>query len=215
MNVQKLILVGGGGHCRSCIEVVQSIKQYEIAGVIDKDKNKSSILGFPIIGDDDCIPACIKENQYQFVITLGQIKNSAGRRNLFEFVRKYGGEIPEIIASSAFVSKYAKISNGTTIMHNAFVNANAVVGSACIINTGALIEHDVVIGDYCHLSTKVVINGGVQVGSDCFIGSGAIISHNISICNNCTIGAGTVVVHSIEEPGVYVGNPARRIAGHG
>lgn len=215
MSKNTLILVGGGGHCRSCIEVVHSVNQYTIIGIIDKDESSTPILGIPIIGNDYKIPKLIEENNENFMITLGQIKSSAGRRRLVNFIHENKGKTPVIIASSGFISRSAEIGNGTTIMHNAFINANSVVGNACIINTGALIEHDVKIGDFCHISTKSVVNGGVTIGSDCFIGSGAIISQGVSICDRCVIGAGSVIIRSIEVAGVYAGNPVRRIDTHG
>jgi len=211
MKGNNLVLVGGGGHCCSCIEVIQSTGQYTIVGIVDKEQDMSPILGVPIIGDDDSIPIFKKKFSCQFMITLGQIKNSVGRRRLFNLVRESKGKIPVIIASTAFVSKYANIGNGSTVMHNVFINANATIGNGCIINTGALIEHDVQVDDYCHISTKAVVNGGVTIDSDCFIGSGVTISQSVSICKGCVIGAGSVVLHSIEKSGVYAGNPVRRI----
>jgi acetyltransferase-like isoleucine patch superfamily enzyme len=35
----------------------------------------------------------------------------------------------------------------------------------------------------------------------------------VSICNDVVVGAGAVVTRDITEPGVYAGNPARKIRG--
>ena len=49
----KLILIGGGGHCHACIDVIESTSTFEIIGIIDtKDKIGQSVLGYPIIGKD-------------------------------------------------------------------------------------------------------------------------------------------------------------------
>jgi acetyltransferase-like isoleucine patch superfamily enzyme len=61
------------------------------------------------------------------------------------------------------------------------------------------------------VSTRAVVNGGCRVGRGSFIGSGAILRHNTTICPGAIIGAGAVVVNDIDEVGVYVGNPARKI----
>src|SRR5512133_3350918 len=101
----KLILLGGGGHCRSCIEVVQSTKQFAISGIIDKDHWVDHLMGIPIIGGDDKIPEMIEKNNYQFMVTLGQIKSSTGRRRLYNYIHEHKGQTPVIIASTGFVSK--------------------------------------------------------------------------------------------------------------
>jgi FlaA1/EpsC-like NDP-sugar epimerase len=36
MSKEKIILVGGGGHCRSVIDVIETENRYEIVGILDK-----------------------------------------------------------------------------------------------------------------------------------------------------------------------------------
>ena len=55
------------------------------------------------------------------------------------------------------------------------------------------------------------IAGTVTVGQSTWIGAGAVVSNNLRICDNVMIGAGAVVIRDIEEPGTYVGVPARKI----
>ena len=105
---------------------------------------------------------------YAFV-TVGQIKNSEIRYNLFKKLKKRGFKIPKIISPYAYVSKHAHIGEGSIVMHNVVINAGAKIGKNCIINTSSLIEHDVIIGDHTHISTKAVINGGTKIGSKVFL----------------------------------------------
>ena len=77
------------------------------------------------------------------------------------------------------------------------------------MNTCASVDHDCVIGDYVHVSVGSHVAGTVQVGDRTWIGIGSAVSNNLSICNDCMIGAGAVVVKDIDEPGTYVGVPAR------
>ena len=42
-----------------------------------------------------------------------------------------------------------------------------------------------------------------------------MVSNNISVCGRCIVGAGSVVLKAIEELGIYVGVPAKRIHRHG
>ena len=52
--MKKIILMGGGGHCKSCIDVIESANEYEIVGILDTaDKLGQSILDYKIIGTED------------------------------------------------------------------------------------------------------------------------------------------------------------------
>lgn len=208
-NTDNIILIGGGGHCRSVIEVAESSDR-TIYGILDlPDMVGNTISGYPIIGTDDDIELYV--DKFSFLVSIGNIKLPDARINLHNKVLAKGGNFISIVANSAIVSKRAKIGDGTVIMHLASVNANVEIGFGCIINTAANIEHDVKIGDYCHVSTGAMVNGSVSIGNRCFIGSGAVICNNISIVDNCVIGAGTVVTEDICEPGTYVGIPAKKI----
>jgi sugar O-acyltransferase (sialic acid O-acetyltransferase NeuD family) len=171
---QDIILIGGGGHCKACIDVIEQEGRFNILGVLDlPEQLGNDILNYKVIGSDDDIPWVAKKTKY-FLITVGQIKSVEKRIALFQLVKDAGGELPVIISPTAYVAKTAAISEGTIVMHQSLVNANARIGANCIINTKALIEHDAVIGNHCHISTASVINGSVEVGEGSFIGSGAI-----------------------------------------
>ena len=34
---KNIILIGGGGHCKSCIDVIEAEDKFEIAGIVDND----------------------------------------------------------------------------------------------------------------------------------------------------------------------------------
>lgn len=204
---RPLILIGGGGHCKSVIEAAESAG-YKIKGILDIPAQVGkNVLGYQVLGTDDDIPQYIDE--CQFVITVGFIKNPALRIKLYNKVREAGGRLATIIASTAHVSKYATLGEGTVVMHQAFVNAGAKIGVNCIINTFANIEHDVLIGSQCHISTGTMINGECKLGDNIFIGSQSVCANCIEITSNIIIGAGAVVCKSIKNRGTYVGNPAK------
>lgn len=204
---RPLILIGGGGHCKSVIEVAESAG-YEIKGILDMpdEVGKEVLPGHKVIGTDDEIPLYVEE--CDFVITVGFIKNPALRIKLYNKVKTAGGRLATIIASTAHVSKYAELGEGTVIMHHAFVNAGAKIGDNCIINTFVNIEHDAVVGNQCHISTGTMVNGECKIGENCFIGSQSVCANCIEIASDIIVGAGSVVRKSIRMKGIYAGNPA-------
>ena len=204
---RPLILIGGGGHCKSVIEVAESAG-YEIKGILDMpdEVGKEVLPGHKIIGIDDDIPQYVEK--CDFVITVGFIKNPALRIKLYNKVKTAGGRLATIIASTAHVSKYAELGEGTVIMHHAFVNAGSKIGDNCIINTFVNIEHDAEVGNQCHISTGTMVNGECKIGENCFIGSQSVCANCIEIASDIIVGAGSVVRKSIRVKGIYAGNPA-------
>lgn len=193
MSKESLILLGGGGHCKACIDVIEKEDKYKIAGIIDmKERIGEKILNYSIIGCDDELEL-LSKSYNNFFITIGQIKPTDKRINIFQKLRELNLNIPIIISPMAYVSRYANIDSGTIIMHQAIVNAGAAIGSNCIINTKALIEHDVVIQDHCHISTGAIVNGGVRIGANTFFGSGAVSKEYIEIPARSFIKANSIV----------------------
>lgn len=206
MEQKNLILVGGGGHCKSVIDVAESAG-YNILGILDMPEDVGKkVLDYKVIGTDDDMPQYV--DKAEFVITVGFIKNPALRIKLYNKVKAAGGRLATIIASTAHVSKYAELGEGTVIMHHAFVNAGAKIGDNCIINTFVNIEHDAEVGNQCHISTGTMVNGECKIGENCFIGSQSVCANCIEIASDIIVGAGSVVRKSIRVKGIYAGNPA-------
>lgn len=204
--MKNLILVGGGGHCKSVIDVAESAG-YNILGVLDMPEDVGkSVLDYKVIGTDDDIPYYV--DKVEFVITVGFIKNPSIRIRIFDQIKNAGGRLATLIASTARVSKYAEVGEGTVVMHHAFVNAGARLGRNCIINTFCNIEHDVQVGDQCHISTGVMVNGDCKIGERVFVGSQSVLANGITIGDDIIVGAGSLVRKSLSTKGIYSGNPA-------
>lgn len=193
---KNLILIGGGGHCASCIDVIESGSEYHIIGILDTAKNiGKKILNHTIIGTDNDIEKYIQQGCC-FLVTVGQIESATLRIQLTSKVTQNNGKLATIISKQAYVADSALIGEGTIVMHDALVNVNAKVGKNCIINTKALIEHDSEIGSHCHISTGAILNGGVKLGSECFVGSGAVIVHGVTAANSLFIKANSIYKRS-------------------
>lgn len=203
-KMESIILIGGGGHCKSCIDVIEQEGRFNIAGIVEKDNGRDEkILGYPIIGCDDDLPELIAKYK-NVLITVGQIKSANVRMKLFSICSDLNAALPVIISPVAYVSRYTILGKGSIIMHHAVVNAEANIGVNNIINSKALIEHEVRIGNHCHISTGSRINGQVSIADECFIGSGVTLANNITISEKVIIPAGTTVFKNINKSGIYV-----------
>lgn len=179
--MDKIVLVGAGGHCKSCIDVIEQEQKFHIIGITDKYlKPGKKILGYPVLGGDELLGEIRKEVKFA-LITVGQIETSQVRKVLYKQLVSLKFIMPICVSPRAYLASSAKIGQGTIIMHDALVNADVRIGNNVIVNSKALIEHDVFIEDNCHISTGALVNGGVKINSDCFIGSGAVVVQNTII----------------------------------
>ena len=200
--MEHLILIGGGGHAISCIDVIESTRKYKIKGIVESDNNENAFSSFaPVIGTDKDFPDLFQDTHIAFN-ALGQIKSAIPRIQIFNRLKRLKVELPSIISPHAYLSKRSHVGGGTILMHYSFVNANVSIGENCIINTKASIEHDVVIEDHCHISTGALVNGNVRVGQGSFIGSGAIIKQGVNIGKNVVIGAGSLILNDVLDNAV-------------
>lgn len=191
MKKEQIILVGGGGHCHSVIDVIELENKFEIIGIIDKSELiGQKVLGYEIIASDNDLESIFKTCK-NVVVTVGQTSSSSLREKLFNKLSKIGFNLPIIVSPLAYVSRHAKIDKGTVVMHQSLVNANVIIGKNCILNSKSLIEHDANIGNNCHISTAAVVNGGVIVQDGTFFGSNATSKQSIEISG--FIKAGSIV----------------------
>ncbi len=124
-----------------------------------------------------------------------------------------GVKLSRLIHPRAYVSAFSEIAENTFVGAMAVINPQAVIGRFVFINAGCLIDHDCVIGDGTTLGPGVTFPGAVNIGQDCSIGAGVTAKPGVSVTASCIVGAGAVIVRDLEEPGSYVGNPARKLPG--
>jgi sugar O-acyltransferase (sialic acid O-acetyltransferase NeuD family) len=200
-----LILIGAGGHARSCIDAIEQEGKYKICGLVGLDHEiGSKQFGYEVLTNDSGLAELAKQFPYALIV-LGQIYSSKLRIRLYEQTIAAGFTLPSVIAPSAYVSPYAKLGAGTIVMQGAILNAGVVVGDNCIINSRALLEHDSQISSHCHISTGTVINGNVVIGTGSFIGSGSVIKEGVSVGIDSVVGMGIALRHDISDGIKYFG----------
>ena len=194
MSREAILLLGAGGHARSCIDVIEQEGRYAVGGLVGLPQELGSrVLGYPVLGADGDLPDLLPKFRH-LLIGVGQIKSPDVRMKLFAQLEFGRCSLPVIISPRAYVSPHAQVGAGTIVMHGAIVNAGASIGRNCIINSQALVEHDTVIGDHCHIATAAVINGHVSIGAGSFIGSNACVRQGIRVAERSVVGMGQLVL---------------------
>ena len=141
------------------------------------------------------------------------IKNVVFGKNVkvVEPVNLYGCNIGDSVFIGPFVEiqKDVVIGQGTKIQSHAFICELVTIGNDCFIGHGVMFINDLFSNGGPAMGNKKLWKS-TRIGNNVSIGSNATILP-IKICDRVVIGAGTVVTKNITQPGIYVGNPAKKI----
>ncbi len=205
--MDKIVLVGGGGHCKVLIDIIKMENKYDILGIIDNIGNE--VLGVPVIGKDEELEKIFLSGVTNAAISVGGLNNPNIRWRIYKQLKSIGFNLPILMHPKASISDFSQLGEGTCVMAGAMINPGVRVGKINIINTGAIIEHDCEMGDNTHISPGAVVCGGSKIGSNTQIGANTVVIQGISVEQNCIVGAGSVVTRDIKENAIVYGNPAR------
>ncbi len=205
-----LLLIGGGGHCKSVIDCVLSSDEFDRIGII-VNENPISVLGIPVVGTDIDLPLLFQDGWTDAFISLGSIGTTLLRHKLYTLVKSIGFNLPSISDPSALIARDTVLEEGVFVGKRVIINSGSKVGACAILNTGAIIEHDCEIGSFSHISPGTVLCGNVRINSDSHIGAGSVIRQGITVGCCSLIGAGSVVVKDIPNNVLAYGNPCKVI----
>jgi sugar O-acyltransferase (sialic acid O-acetyltransferase NeuD family) len=199
--MDKIILIGGGGHARVLIDLIKGIDEYEIAGIVDPElETGSDVFGIPVLGSDDVLPDLIARGIKTACISIGSIRDNSKRRELYTMVKNMGLSIPSLIHPGAIVSTMeTSVSDGAQVMAGAIIQAGTVIGENTIVNTGAVIEHDCIIGKNVHICPGAVICGGSIIGENSFIGAGSTVIQYLEVGRDVVVGAGALIHRNLSD----------------
>lgn len=200
MASRKLVLIGGGGHCKSVLDVALRMGIYDEIVITDTALQKGiKILGCEVVGDDDLLPELKDYGFANAFITVGSIMAADIRMKLVGYVNRFNYIFPTIVDPTAAISDSAIIGPGSFVGKKAVVNAGAQIGSHCIINTGSIIEHDSIIGDFSHVSVGSILCGNIVLGRESLIGAGTTVIQGKRIGSRVIIGAGSTVLSDVGD----------------
>jgi len=206
---KKIVLVGGGGHCKSILSSIDTNLYSDIVIIDSPEKVGDTVDGVLIAGTDDDLQKLYNGGYTKAFVTVGTTSCSQKRQNIYESLKKIGFSFPSIIDSSAVIAKSAVIEEGVFVGKNAVVNAGAQISRFSIINTGAIVDHDCCIGSFVHLSPGVILSGVATVGNNTHIGTGSCVKQCVTIGESTTIGMGSVVLRNIPSNCTAFGVPCK------
>ena len=192
--MEKILILGMGGHAKSMADAIEREKKYEIAGYI-VNGSESELLDkrYPVLGNDDDLPQLFRQGIKNAAVGIGFLGNNSLRTILYKRLKEIGYSLPVVCDPSAIVASKVSVGEGSFIGKRAVLNTDSQVGKMCIINTGAIVEHDCKVGDFSHIAVGTVLCGEVSVGEAVFVGANATVIQGRKVADGCIVGAGEVI----------------------
>ncbi|OGQ23416.1 MAG: hypothetical protein A3C46_05755 [Deltaproteobacteria bacterium RIFCSPHIGHO2_02_FULL_44_16] len=209
--MEKIILLGGGGHARVVIDTILEQKRYELVGVLDAAITLGSEVfpGVRVLGSDQDLQKYFAQGVRHTFVAFAAMENIQAREMAVRRAREIGFWFPVLIHPKTIISHQTTIGEGTFIAAGAILQPGTSIGAHSIINTGAQVDHDGKIGAYCHIAPGAVLSGNVTVHNYTHIGTGSCVIESRTIGERTFIGAGSVVVDDIPANCKAFGNPCR------
>jgi sugar O-acyltransferase (sialic acid O-acetyltransferase NeuD family) len=189
-------LIGSGGHAKEVMaQMGLKIPCFVDDGYVTSDTNTLPLSLFD-------------PKEYVVMVAVSNCKER------FDIVKKLPKEtryFTWIHPTALIIGNDIEIGEGSFIGAYSILTTNIKIGKHSILNRGIHIGHDCVIGDYFSSMPGSIVSGSVSISDLVYIGNNSSIREKISIHSSVTIGMNSAVVKNIEESGVYVGIPARKI----
>ena len=206
---KDIYIIGASGFGREVAWLLEELSEWNIKGFIDDNESiqQEEINGINVIGTVDFLLE--RKEPTNVVIAIG---NPKVRSVIYEKL-KFNNNLlfPNIISKDVRISNTIKLGIGNIICSHSILTVNINIGNFNHINLDCTIGHDVIMNDFVTVYPSVNISGNVEIGSYCEIGTGTQIIQGKSIADNVIIGAGATIVKNVQENGVYVGVPVKKI----
>lgn len=206
---KDIYIIGASGFGREVAWLLEELSEWNIKGFIDDNESiqQKEINGIDIIGTVDFLLE--RKEPTNLVIAIG---NPKVRSAIYEKLKFNNNLVfPNIISKDVRISNTIKLGIGNIICSHSILTVNINIGNFNHINLDCTIGHDVILNDFITIYPSVNISGNVEIGNCCEIGTGTQIIQGKSIVDNVIIGAGATIVKNIQENGVYVGVPVKKI----
>ena len=187
-KLNKLIIVGAGGHGRCCLDIAR--EKYDEIIFLDDGLVDQTVNDCKVVGQINDMKALFPEYLDIFIA----VGNNAFRKQLFNQAKEIGYNIITLISNEAIVSKYASIKQGSVIFPHAVIEPNVMIGNNCIVCANATINHDAIIHDDCLIYSNTVIRPNVIIHELTRIGSNCTVTFGKEIEEGSDIKDGEVVI---------------------
>lgn len=196
--MRELAIIGAGGFAR---EVKASIKNNRDIKFFVDDKYQNPSLG--VLGLSQFDP-----EKYRVIVAIGDPTDRADMVKKLPLNTKY---FTFIDPNANILGEDVEIGEGSIICAGCVVTTNIKLGKHTHLNLLSTVGHDTQIGDFFTTAPGAKISGNCSIGDRVYFGTNASVKQKITICDDVTIGLNSGVVKDIDQKGIYVGLPVKKI----
>jgi len=188
------VLIGYGGHAREIMaQMNMTLTCYVDDEFVDENTLPISKLNF-----EKC----------EVMVVIG---DSLIRKKIVDKLPLHTKYFTFIHPTAQIMDENIEIGEGSFIGANSIITTNVKIGKHSLLNRGCHIGHDSIIGDYLSMMPGSIISGNVNIGDRLYMGNNSSIREKTKVCDDVIIGMNGCVVKNINESGVYVGVPVKKI----
>ncbi|WBX94205.1 NeuD/PglB/VioB family sugar acetyltransferase [Pseudoxanthomonas mexicana] len=203
--MKKIAIVGAGGFAREVLWLLTDLGlESRVGGFFETDEiwREREVSGLPVAPISS-----LDSGRWEAVLAVG---SPAVRRNLRDALPK---EItyPTLVHPSVQSSRRVDLAPGVVVCAGSILTCDIVVSEHVHLNLATTVGHDCQLRPFVTTAPAVNISGACDIGELTYIGTNAALREGLKIAAGTTIGMGAIVVSHIEEAGVYVGNPAKKL----
>ena len=208
--MKKVIVVGGGGHAKVVIDILEVVGEYKIVGIIDKKLKAGDILfGYPVLGNDDVLPGLLRDGITCVAMGIGGFVDNKLRKQIYIKIKSWGFTFVNAIHPSCIIMPGGSVGEGVVMFPGVVVNSSVIIGNNVILATGSTTDHETVIEDHVLVSAGVSVGAYTRIQEQALIAIGATIVSGVNIGKSSLVAAGAVVLKDVPDSTRVVGIPAR------
>lgn len=194
----KKALIGAGGFAN---EVKAHMGDFAMKCFVDDEYFKPNHKNIYPLSEFD-------PEEYEVLIAIGDSRN---RYDIVQRLPKETQYFTFIHPTVQILGNDVYIGKGSIICAGSILTTNIKIGNHTHLNLQTTIGHDCTIGDYFTTAPGAKISGNCIIHDMVYIGTNASVKQGITIHSLSTIGLNAGVVKDINDPGIYVGVPAKKI----
>lgn len=176
--MQKVIIIGSGGHGRSVAESIIQTGEFTLIGFVDDSFIPGATLwGHPIFGKINDL-ADLQHLANFAVVAIG---NNDVREKIFSLLNAIDFKLASVFHPKSIISPSAVIGEGTVVMAGGVVGTEAKLGRGVIVNCGATVDHHCIVADFGHLGVNASMAGGSSLGELAWLQAGSALGYGINI----------------------------------
>lgn len=207
--MKRLAIIASGELGMQIAHLASLGSDYTVVGFFDDTEPTGAVKnGYTILGPSEAIENAYANGDFDHLIIGIGYKHLTRRKELFE---KYKDKIPyaNIIHPTCYIDPTARLGEGIVMYPGCIIDKEVALSDNVLLNLGICVAHNTSIGPHSFLAPRVQIAGASSIGECAYLGIGTTVIDNLVICDNVHTGAATVIVKSINNPGLYIGSPAK------